>query len=336
MTTYLNRDNLQVRLATRPKGWVRKENFYFTWEPIGVPEKGEVLVKAHYLSLDPYMRGRMNEGGGHSASVELGGVMIGDVVGQVVESRDPVFQKGDHVVGLLGWQQYGICQGRELRRIDTSLVPETAHLGAVGRPGVAAWYGFTQVAGVNMGETVVVSAASGAVGSVVGQLAKMKRCRAVGIAGGRLKCRHVVEELGFDACVDYKGACFYDELVDATPRGVDVYYDNVGGEILDAVLSRLNPFARIALCGLISGYNDQPMIIHNVHSLLRNRVKLEAFIIADLPDVWGPALKTLGQLVGEGRIKYRETIAQGLENAPSAFIAMLKGDKLGKQIVKVW
>lgn len=328
-------DNLQVRLASRPQGWVTEEDFYFSREPIRRPDKGEVLIKVHYLSLDPYMRGRMNEAKSHSASLKLGDIMIGDTVGEVVESNHPSFHNGDHVIGLIGWQQYGVCDGNELHKIDVSILHETVYLGTVGRTGVAAWYGFTQIGEPKAGETVVVSAASGAVGSVVGQLAKMSDCRAVGIAGGKAKCRYVVEELGLDACVDYKGDRFYDELVHATPHGIDIYYDNVGGLILDAALTRLNPFARIPLCGLISGYNGQQMIVRNVRSLLVNRVRLQGFIIAEHPDVWPPALKQLGEWVAEGRLKYCETITQGLDNAPRAFIRMLKGENFGKQIVRV-
>ena len=202
-------------------------------------------------------------------------------------------------------------------------------------PGVTAWYGLTHIGEPKPGETVLVSAASGAVGSVVGQLAKIKGCRAVGIAGGPAKCGYVVEELGFDACVDYKAGRLEQDLAEATPDGVDVYYDNVGGPILDAALDRLNPFARIPLCGLISGYNGQPMAIHNVRSLLINRVKLQGFIVTEHPDVWPQALRQLGEWVAQGRIKYRETITEGLENAPQAFIGLLKGENFGKQLIKV-
>ena len=331
----MSTDNLQIRLASRPQRWVREDNFRQVREAIPEPAEGQVLVKVHYLSLDPYMRGRMDDAKSYAAKVELGDVMVGGTVGEVVESRDGRFQRGDRIVGMLGWQQYGVCDARELRKIDVSRVPETVYLGTVGMPGVTAWYGLTHIGEPKPGETVLVSAASGAVGSVVGQLAKIKGCRAVGIAGGPAKCAYVVEELGFDACIDYKAGRLEQDLAEATPDGVDIYYDNVGGTILDAALDRLNPFARIPLCGLISGYNGQPMAIHNVRSLLINRVKLQGFIVTEHPDVWPQALQQLGEWVAQGRIKYRETITEGLENAPQAFIGLLKGENFGKQLIKV-
>lgn len=331
----MNGDNLQIRLASRPQGWVGEDNFKLTREAIPSPGEGQALVQVRYLSLDPYMRGRMDDAKSYAAKVELGEVMVGGTVGEVIESNDPRLQPGDRVVGMLGWQQYGVCDGRELRKIDVSTIPETAYLGTVGMPGVTAWYGLNYIGEPKAGETVAVSAASGAVGSVVGQLAKIKGCRAVGIAGGDAKCRYVIEALGFDACVDYKAGHLKEDLARATPDGIDIYYDNVGGEILDAALTRLNPFARIPLCGLISGYNDQPMAIHNLRSLLVNRVKLQGFIVTEHPEVWPEALKQLGQWVSEKRLKYRETITEGLENAPRSLIGLLRGENFGKQIVKV-
>lgn len=331
----MSTDNLQIRLASRPRGWVSEENFELTRAAIPAPGEGQALVQVRYLSLDPYMRGRMDDAKSYAPKVELGEIMVGGTVGEVIESNDPRLQAGDHVAGMLGWQQYGVCDGRELRKVDVSAVPETAYLGTVGMPGVTAWYGLTHIGEPKAGETVVVSAASGAVGSVVGQLAKIKGCRAVGIAGGAAKCRYVTEELGFDACVDYKAGRLEHDLTRATPDGIDIYYDNVGGEILDAALARLNAFARIPLCGLISGYNGQPMAIRNLRSLLVNRVKLQGFIVTEHPEVWPEALKQLGQWVAEGRLKYRETVTDGLENAPRAFIGLLKGENFGKQIVKV-
>lgn len=328
-------ENLQIRLASRPHGRVSEDNFRFTREPIPSPAAGEVLVKVHYLSLDPYMRGRMDDAKSYAAKVELGEVMVGGTVGEVVKSRDDRFQPGDTVVGMLGWQQYGVSPGSTLRKIDTARVAESAYLGTVGMPGVTAWYGLLHIGEPKPGETVVVSAASGAVGSVVGQIAKVKGCRVVGIAGGPAKCAYVVDELGFDACIDYKAGRLAADLAAATPDGIDVYFDNVGGEILDTVLTRLNPFARIPLCGLISGYNGQPMAIHNVRSFLVNRVKLQGFIVTEHAEVWPEALRQLGEWVAEGRIRYRETITEGLENAPHAFMGLLEGMNFGKQLVKV-
>lgn len=328
-------ENLQIRLASRPQGWVSEDNFRTTREPIPSPGDGEVLVKVHYLSLDPYMRGRMDDAKSYAASVAVDDVMVGGTVGEVVESRDSTFSPGDPVVGMLGWQQYGVCPASQLRHIDVSRIPESVYLGTVGMPGVTAWYGLLQIGQPKARETVVVSAASGAVGSVVGQIARIKGCRAVGIAGGPEKCRYVVEELGFDACVDYKAGRLHEDLAAATPDGIDVYFDNVGGEILDTVLTRLNAFARIPLCGLISGYNGQPMAIRNLRSLLVNRVLLQGFIVTEHPESWPQALRELGGWVAEGNIRYRESVTEGLENAPGAFISLLKGGNFGKQLVKV-
>src|SRR5882672_6955619 len=240
-------DNKRIVLASRPAGWVTESNFRIENAPVPKPKEGEVLVKNQWLSLDPYMRGRMNEGKSYAAKQELGEVMVGGTVGEVVESRNPKFAAGDKVLGMLGWQQYGLSDGKGLNKIDASRVPISAYLGVLGMPGVTAWVGLLDICQPKAGETVVVSAASGAVGSVVGQIAKLKGCRAVGIAGGRKKCDYVTKELGFDACVDYKARALNDDLKAALPDGVDCYFENVGGEILDAVLRRMNAFSRIAV-----------------------------------------------------------------------------------------
>jgi NADPH-dependent curcumin reductase CurA len=300
------------------------------------PGAGEVLVKNAFLSLDPYMRGRMNDGKSYAARQELGEVMIGGTVGEVVESRNPKFAAGDKVLGMLGWQQYGLSDGKGLNKIDASRVPVSAYLGVLGMPGVTAWVGLLDLCQPKAGETVVVSAASGAVGSVVGQIAKLKGCRAVGIAGGKAKCDYVVKELGFDACVDYKAGALNDGLKAALPDGVDCYFENVGGEILDAVLRRMNAFSRIAVCGLISQYNaTEPYGVKTFQSVLTNRIKVQGFIVSDRMELWAKALPELIGWVAAGKIKYRESVAEGIENAPAAFIGLLKGENFGKQLVKL-
>jgi len=328
--------NRRVLLASRPSGWVSESNFRIEEVPLPSPKDGEVLVKNLWLSLDPYMRGRMNEGKSYAAKQELGEVMIGGTVGEVVESKHPKFAKGDQVLGMLGWQQYGLSDGKGLNKVDASRVPLSAYLGVLGMPGVTAWVGLLDICQPKAGETVVVSAASGAVGSVVGQIAKIKGCRAVGIAGGKQKCDYVVKELGFDACVDYKAGKLNDDLKAAVPDGVDCYFENVGGEILDAVLRRMNAFSRIAVCGLISQYNaTEPYGVKAIQSILTNRVKVQGFIVSDRMELWAKALPELAGWVAAGRIKYRETVTNGLENAPKAFIGLLKGENFGKQLVKL-
>jgi NADPH-dependent curcumin reductase CurA len=293
-------------------------------------------VKNLWLSLDPYMRGRMNDAKSYAAKQEIGEVMIGGTAGEVLESRNPKFKAGDTVAGMLGWQQYGVSDGKGLNKVDASRVPLQAYLGVLGMPGVTAWVGLLDICQPKSGETVVVSAASGAVGSVVGQIAKLKGCRAVGIAGGKAKCDYVTGELGFDACVDYKAGRLNEALKAAVPGGVDCYFENVGGEILDALLRRMNPFSRIAVCGLISQYNaTEPYGVKTFQSILTNRIKVQGFIVSDRLEPWAKALPELAGWVAGGKIKYRETVAQGLDNAPRAFIGLLKGENLGKQLVKL-
>ena len=326
--------NLQILLDHRPEGWVEENNFRVNAAPMPQPAEGELLIKTRWLSLDPYMRSRMDEKS-YGDTVAVGGVMMGGTIGEVVESRNPKFKAGDVVVGYQGWQAYGISDGAGLYKVPPLGIPEQAFLGPVGMPGVTAWYGLLKIGAPREGETVVVSAASGAVGSVVGQLARIKGCRTVGIAGGKLKCDYVVNELKFDACVDYKEPDFYQHLKAATPKGIDINFENVGGEILDAVMRRLNIGARIPLCGLISGYNEQPIPVRNPAALLSARARLEGFIISDHMALWPEAIRELGGHVAAGKIKYRETIVEGLENAPKAFIGLLKGENFGKQLVKV-
>lgn len=333
--------NLQVRLASRPAGEPTVDNFRLVEAPVPEPGDGQVLVRHHYLSLDPYMRGRMSEGKSYAAPQPLDAVMLGGTVGEVIASRSPALAVGDHVVGMGGWQQYSVATPKrgEVRKVDTTRVPLSAYLGPVGMPGVTAWYGVTRIIAPKPGETVVVSAASGAVGSVAGQLAKLRGARAVGIAGGPAKCRHVVDDLGFDACVDYKAHAGVDALAaalrEACPAGIDGDFENVGGAVLDAVMRRANAFSRIALCGMIAGYNGAPIPMAAPQLLLVNRMKLEGYIISEHMDVWPAALAELGDLVARGALRYHETFAEGLEAAPAAFLGMLRGAHLGKQLVKL-
>ncbi|HVQ05634.1 MAG TPA: NADP-dependent oxidoreductase [Burkholderiaceae bacterium] len=334
--------NKRLVLASRPSGEPSAQNFRLEDAPLPALQDGEVLVRHHYLSLDPYMRGRMSEGKSYAQPQPLNAVMIGGTVGEVAESRHAGYKPGDKVVGMGGWQQYAVVNASQpgvLRKIDTSRVPISAYLGAVGMPGVTAWVGLNQIIEPRSGETVVVSAASGAVGSAVGQLAKAKGCRTVGIAGGRDKCDHVVRELGFDACIDYKAldgvSAISAALKQACPNGIDGYFENVGGAILDAVMLNANAFSRIAMCGMISGYNGEPIPMAAPQLILINRMKVQGFIVSEHMPLWPQALGELGALVAEGKLKYRESVAQGLESAPEAFIGLLKGRNFGKQLVKL-
>ncbi|MGT2471045.1 NADP-dependent oxidoreductase [Paraburkholderia terrae] len=327
--------NRQILLVSRPQGAASADNFKLVETPLAPLADGEVLVRNHYLSLDPYMRGRMSDAKSYATPQPLNEVMIGGTTGEVVESKNAAFKPGDKVVGMFGWQEFGTSDGKALRKIDDTHVPLSAYLGPVGMPGVTAWYGLNRIIAPKAGETVVVSAASGAVGSVVGQLAKQAGARAVGIAGGPDKCRYVIETLGFDACVDYKAGNLYQDLKAATPDGVDGCFENVGGEGLDATLARMNAHGRIALCGFIAGYDGAPMPLKHPALLLTQRLLVQGFIVSEHMDVWPDALKELGTLVAQKKLQYRETVAQGLENAPEAFLGMLKGHNFGKQLVKL-
>ncbi|TFW11470.1 NADP-dependent oxidoreductase [Massilia arenosa] len=320
-------------LAARPRGAVQVGNFRLETVEARALEDGEVLVRNEWLSLDPYMRGRMSEAKSYAVPQALDETMIGATAGYVVASRDAHFAVGDAVTGMLGWAEMGIAAGDALRKVDTARVALSAYLGVAGMPGVTAWYGLHEIMRPRAGETIVVSAAAGAVGSVVGQLAKRLGCRAVGIAGGPEKCRYVVEELGFDACVDYKAGNLKADLKAATPDGVDGVFENVGGVIFDTTLTRMNAFGRVALCGLIAGYNGDPQPLHNLKSILLNRLTVRGFIITEHPEVWPAALADLEPLVAAGQLKYRESIADGLASAPAALVGLLSGANFGKQLV---
>jgi NADPH-dependent curcumin reductase len=334
--------NKQILLDNRPSGEALVSNFKLTSSETPALEDGQVLVQHHYLSLDPYMRGRMNDSKSYAAPQPLGQVMGGGTTGVIVESRNAKFAVGDKVVGMGGWQQYSVVDANAigaLRKVDTTHIPLSAYLGAVGMPGVTAWYGLMKICEPKAGQTIAVSAASGAVGSVVGQLAKAQGCRVVGFAGGADKCKYVVDELGFDACIDYKAfpdvKTLYKALKEAAPSGVDCYFENVGGAILDAVLSNMNAFGRIALCGMIAGYNGVPVPITQPQLFLMNRLLMQGFIVSEHMEHWPEALKELGGLVATGKLKFRESIAQGIESAPEAFLGLLSGKNFGKQLVKL-
>ena len=325
----------RIVLASRPSGEVQASNFRLETAEIPAIADGQILIRNHYLSLDPYMRGRMSDAKSYAEPQPLDATMIGGTVGQVVESKHPKFAAGDFVAGMFGWSEIGVSDGALLRKLDTTHIPLSAYLGPVGMPGMTAWFGFNQIMQPKAGETVVVSAASGAVGSVVGQLAKLRGCRAVGIAGGKDKCDYVVNELGFDACVDYKAGKLDADLAAATPDGVDAIFENVGGAVFDAALARTNAFARVALCGMIAGYNGEDVPIRNARVLLTNRLTVRGFIVSEHIELWPQGLGELGGLVATGKLKYRESIANGLAAAPEAFMGLLKGKNFGKQLVKL-
>lgn len=328
--------NKRIVLASRPPGAVSPENFRIEDTPLPQPGDGEVLVRNEWLSLDPYMRGRMSDAKSYAKNVELGEVMVGQTVGEVVDSRHPGFHNGDRVLTSLGWQAYGVAKGKELRIVDVSRVPASYYLGILGMPGLTAWFGLFEIGKPKTGETLVVSAASGAVGSVVGQLGKSKGLRVVGIAGGREKCDYVVRELGFDACVDYKAGRVRDDLKAACPNGIDVDFENVGGAILDEVLRQMNLFGRVVICGMISEYNaTEPYGYRAMRSILVNRIRMQGMIVWDWRERYDEALADLAARVLAGKLRYRESIVEGLENAPRGFIDLLAGRNFGKQLVKL-
>ena len=335
-------NNRQIVLASRPTGQPTVDNFRLVEAPLPEVGDGQVLVRHHFLSLDPYMRGRMNDGKSYAAPQALDEVMIGGTAGEVVESRNRGFAVGDQVVGMGGWQEHAVITPgptAPLFKVDTTHVPLSAYLGPVGMPGITAWYGLEKIIAPKAGQTIVVSAAAGAVGSVVGQLAKRHGCRAVGIAGGPDKCAHVVDVLGFDACVDYRphadARALAGALKAACPDGIDGDFENVGGMVLDAVMLRANAFARVALCGMIAGYDGAPIPMATPQLLLVNRMKIEGFIVSEHMEHWPTALLELGGLVAKGQLRYHETVADGLAAAPEAFLGLLRGKNLGKQLVKL-
>lgn len=323
-------ENQRIVLASRPEGWVVPENFRLEKAPVPPVRDGEVLVKNLWLSLDPYMRGRMSDAKSYAKGVDIGEVMVGQTVGEVMESKDKNLKPGDHVLTQLGWQLYGTT--KEATKVDGSRAPLSYYLGVLGMPGMTAYFGLKEIGQPKPGETVVVSAASGAVGSVVGQLARLWGCRTVGIAGGREKCDYVERELGFDACLDYKAGKLRDELKEK----IDVYFDNVGGEILDLAAARMNLFGRIVVCGTISDYNaTEPYRVRNWRAILVNRLKVQGMIVFDWKERYGEALKALAGYYAAGKLRTRESVVEGLANAPRGLISLLKGANFGKQLVKL-
>ena len=329
--------NRQITLAARPVGYPKLSDFKLVESPLPEPDDGQILVRALYLSVDPYMRGRMNARKSYAAPVEIGDVMTGEIVGEVVQSRHPDFKVGDTVAGRLGWQEYAVGDARDFRKVDTAGEPLSTALGVLGMPGLTAYFGLLEIGKPKDGETVVVSGAAGAVGSTVGQIAKIKGCRAVGIAGSDEKVQYVTRELGFDAAFNYKTVDNYvEELQRLCPGGIDVYFDNVGGAITDAVFQCLNPRARVAVCGQISQYNLEkpeqgPRLLWK---LIEKQARVEGFLVFQFADRYKPALKELVGWVAEGKIKYREQIVEGIESAPEAFLSMLRGQNIGKQLIR--
>lgn len=330
----------RVVLASRPHGEPNPSNFRL--EPFDLPKpgEGEVLLRTIWLSLDPYMRGRMSEGPSYAAPVPVDGVMEGGTVSEVIASNNPGFKAGDVVLAHAGWQTHAISDGKGLRKIDPSLAPISTAVGILGMPGMTAYTGLLEIGKPKQGETVVVAAASGAVGSAVGQIARIKGARAIGIAGGADKCRYVKEELGFDDCIDHHAPDFAAKLKAACPDGIDVYFENVGGAVFEAVFPLLNFFARIPVCGLIAQYNDTESSAPKwagamMRNVLTKRLNIRGFIVRDFASMHGDFLRDMSAWVRDGKVKYREHVTEGLDNAPTAFMGLLKGKNFGKQLVRV-
>lgn len=329
--------NQQFRLAARPVGFPKRSDWSYHEEPVLEPRDGELLVRIRYISLDPAMRGWMNEGRSYIRPVAIGEVMRAGTLGEVIASRHPGFAVGDFVVGTQGVQSHAISDGNGLSKVDPALAPLPKYLHVLGMPGMTGYFGLLDVGQPKPGETVVVSAASGAVGQVVGQIAKIRGCRVIGIAGGPEKCRYVVDELGYDACIDYKRGPIFPGLAQHCPDGIDVYFDNVGGDILDAVLTRIRLHARIVICGAISQYNNTTPIQgpKNYLSLLVNRARMEGIVVFDWAPRYSEAVAALAGWMREGRLKSREDIVPGIEHFPETLLKLFNGENFGKLIVQV-
>ena len=341
-STQSKTSNRQILLASRPIGAPTPENFRLEHSGIPAPENGQLLVRNLYLSLDPYMRGRMSDAPSYAAPVAIGEVMGGATIARVEASRHPDYKPGDLVRGFNGWQDYALSDGAGLTKLDAGMTHPSLALGVLGMPGFTAYMGLLDIGQPQPGETVVVAAASGAVGSAVGQIAKLKGSRAIGIAGGPEKCRYVVEELGFDACLDHHAADLKQQLAAACPDGIDVYFENVGGVVFNAVLPLLNPRARVPVCGLIAHYNDTALppgpdrLGLLMGTILKKRIRMQGFIIwNDYGPRHGEFFAQMSEWVAAGKIKYREDIVDGLENAPQALIGLLEGKNFGKLVVRV-
>jgi NADPH-dependent curcumin reductase CurA len=329
--------NKQFKLAARPVGLPKPTDWTFEQTPVTEPGEGQVLIRVQYLSLDPAMRGWMNPGKSYIKPVEIGEVMRAGGVGDVIASRHPGFKVGDHVSGMLGIQSYAVSDGRNLMKVDANIAPLPKYLSVLGMTGMTAYFGLLDVGHPKPGETVLVSAATGAVGSIVGQIAKIKGCHAVGIAGGQQKCEYAVKELGFSACVDYKRGPIFPGLAQSCPDGVDIYFDNVGGDMLDSVLGRIRMHARVIICGAISQYNNTTPIHgpKNYMSLLVNRARMEGFVVFDYAERYAEAAKQLAQWMAEGRLVSREDIVDGLETFPDSLLKLFAGENFGKLILRV-
>jgi NADPH-dependent curcumin reductase CurA len=337
-TTRLNR---RIVLAARPKGEPQETDFRLEEASAPQPTEGQVLLRILYLSLDPYMRGRLNEGPSYATPVNIGEVMEGGTVAEVMESKSAEWKPGDFVLSRSGWQEYAVAKPDGLRKLDSSVAPISTALGVLGMPGLTAYTGLLNIGQPKSGETVVISAASGAVGAVVGQIAKIKGAHAIGIAGSDAKCEYVVRELGFDGCVNRRSSNFREELKATCPRGIDVYFENVGGDVFKTVLPLLNNFARVPVCGLIAQYNLSalpegpdftPMLMG---AILTKRLTFRGFIVTDFASQHGEFLREMAQWFAEAKVKYREDVVIGLENAPRALKGLLRGDNFGKLLVKV-
>lgn len=330
--------NRQVIVAARPEGLPKESDFRLVEADVPSPSEGHLLVRTNYLSVDPYMRGRLSEAKSYAEPVALGQVMIGGTVGTVVESRHPGYRPGDVVVGSWGWQEYALSDGREIAKFDTSLAPMSTALGVLGMPGMTAYFGLLDVGKPRAGETVFVSGAAGAVGSLVGQIAKIQGCRAVGSAGSAAKVEHLVQDLGFDAAFNYKDVKDHAaKLQEVCPAGIDVYFDNVGGPLTDAVFQQINLRARLVICGQIEQYNATrpPRGPRVLWHLIVKRARAEGFLVFDYASRFPEGQRQMARWIAEGKLKYRETITDGLENAPRAFIGLFQGENLGKQLVRV-
>jgi NADPH-dependent curcumin reductase CurA len=329
--------NHQFKLAARPVGLPKPSDWSYTEEPVGEPGEGEVLVKILYISLDPAMRGWMNEGRSYIAPVGIGDVMRALTAGRVIASNHPDLAVGDHVTGLLGVQEYALANGHAVMKVDPGLAPLPVYLGTLGMPGMTAYFGLLEIGRPAEGETVVVSGAAGAVGGVVGQIAKLKGARAVGIAGGAEKCRHVVADLGFDAAIDYKAQNVAAGLREHCPRGIDVYFDNVGGEILDAALAGLARHARVVICGAISQYNATGAMVgpSNYMSLLVNHASMTGFVVSDYGERYAEGAREMAGWLSAGKLVSREDVAEGLESFPATLLRLFEGKNTGKLVLKV-
>lgn len=330
--------NRQIRLASRPQGWVTGENFRLTEEPIPEPADGQVLVRNVWLSVDPYMRGRMNDVKSYVPPFALGEVLTGGVVGRVVASRNPKFGQGDWVNGMLGWENYSLTHGQGLYKLPAIDVPRSYWLGILGTPGMTAYVGLFEIGQARPQDTVFVSAAAGAVGSVVGQLAHIHGCRVAGCAGSDDKVAMLTTELGFDAAFNYRTSeSLSKSILKVCPKGIDVNFENVGGEIFEAALRNMRNYGRIALCGMVANYNDAQAEPgpRGMAGMIGKRLTMRGFIVTDHPETCKEYVAKATRWIAEGRLQYRETIAHGIENAPAAFIDMLKGNKIGKQVVQL-